>query len=253
MDINLNWIETLQVYASDDGLWVYDPSSGQIYQYNGFGYMPVGTAQLGASSPDYSFPNFPSSGPVIFNPRPQPPIWVTPPNPGSVWPGGQPSSPVTQPNPVPRVSTVPPIIVQAPPPWTGPLPPRQGSGTYVTPPQPGSVKPQAPPPVSGSGGTIRNKAEPNPQQGYWEIREGGSKGRWVDYPSKKFFKNFNLPANKVRYKDGRPWEFGRLAVYGSDEQAFKGVYYLLYDNPNTELRPYNETILAIQIIPVLPF
>lgn len=270
MNLNLNWNEWLQVYVSDDGSVVYDPSTGQVYQFNGLTYAFIGTAQLDsapgawpmAPSPSIPFSTFPTPGfplPSYPDPgtsAPQRPIYVVPPQPGSVV--GPNSGGVTP-------SQLPPrVIMPAPPPAPA------GRSPGITPPakpsvQPGTVVKEPPPlrpgtqptrtgtpAVTGSGGSVRSKNEPDPKQGYWEVV--GPIGYWTGFKGKKFFSNSGLPANKVRYSDGKPWDHGRLAIYSSSEPYYKDGYFLLFDNPDNEFwKSYADTVLAVQVKPVLPF
>jgi len=275
MDLILN--EYTGLYSSQDGIFVFDPSSGLVYQLTAYGYQPIGQA---------SFDNgYPSQIPT------QPGTWGYPglPSPGAFppWSGwGLPSPPQQRP-PAPAGPTAPRTAVYAPPPPVGSVfspvtraPSAPGAtvpvnvAPYATP-APAAVQPKpgtptsvqgAPPPRQGAppprivgqpasttGGTIT--ATPDASAGYWEIVPQ-TDGQWAGSAHENLFERTNLPIKKVRYPGGAYWNNKGITVMRLKQTTpgYDPDYFILYDNPSPDVfKTYWENVQAVQVVRVSPF
>lgn len=283
--MNLTYNPYYGIYISDDGAYVYDPSTGYVYQLTASGYVVIGTATLPPVAPSAP-PYWPAQPPAW--PDPAAPQWPWPGSPQWPWPTPAQPKPNTPTPPPPGAgpSTTgqrPPVYVVPPSPGTVvPSAAPSSSGNFVpyktpapaaTPPAPGTptVKQGAPPPRakptapkyvpsgtgSGTGGSITSAAGPDPSAGYWEILLD-TEGLWAGAPHENMFeRDGSSKITKVRYPDGRLWEHKGLVVYREKSPApgSARMYFILYDNPGptNPFKSYWENLLAVQVMPVKPF
>lgn len=254
MDITLDYYEFLGLYISPDWMYVYDPSSQQLYQQVSPGnYQPV------SSNPFGGYGNLPTPSGYQSFPQtqaPTAPVYVNPPRPGITFAptiirqtGTSTQTTSTAPVVAPPAPPAPPsgIYQPAPAPRTTTAAPTT-TGTQAAPP-PRLAQPKAAP---GSGGTVKMKTDPDPNNGYWYAYN--LMGYWNEFPDRNQFYQASYPVKKVRMEDGRPWPYGILAIY-QGRDARKNEYILLYESTDFEWAwtKYGDKIKAAQVYPVPPF
>lgn len=283
--MNLNYNPYYGVYISDDGVYLYDPNTGYVYQLTQSGYVVIGSASFSQPAPMQPAP-WPSPQPGW--PSPSSPGWPLPSSPQWPWPTpSQPKPNTPSPPPPgagpsttgvrPPVYVIPPapgtVVPSAAPSSSGNVVPYKTPAPAATPPAPGvpTVRQGAPPPRasptapkyvptttgSGSGGSITSGSAPDPTAGYWEILLD-TEGTWAGSPHEYLFeRDGSSKITKVRYPDGRLWERKGLVVYREKNPAPGAPrgYFILFDNPGPTdpFKSYWENLLAVQVMPVKPF